>query len=292
MHDHYALSANIGKLSRAFSVQINTIYFIIFITVFIILLFVFYPQVESYFIFYPQRHYDMHPSERGMNYEDGFFYAEDKTRLHGWFFPGEKNAPVVLFFHGNAGNISHRLDNIRLLLKERLQVFILSYRGYGESSGRPSEKGLYKDGLAAYDFLVNQKHVRPEKIVLFGRSLGASVATEVALNRKVRCLVIESAFTSTKDMAKTIWLFKPIAFISPAHYNNLKRIGHIHVPKLVVHGENDEIVPFKMGQELYDAASGPKYLYTIKGAGHNDTYLVGGKKYFETLARFVRNAKP
>ena len=291
MHDYYALSTNTGKIRRALSVQINNIYFILFIAVLIILLFVFYPQVESYFIFYPQRHFDMHPSERGMHYEDAFFYAEDKTRLHGWFFPGKKNAPVILFFHGNAGNISHRLDNIRLLLEKELQVFILSYRGYGESSGSPTEKGLYKDGLAAYDFLVNQKRIRPEKIVLFGRSLGASVASEVALNRKVRSLIIESAFTSTKDMAKTIWLFKPIAFMAPAHYNNLKRIGHIQAPKLVIHGENDEIVPFNMGQKLYDAATDPKYLYTIKGAGHNDTYFVGGKKYFETLARFVRNSR-
>ena len=270
---------------------ISGIHLILLILAFIVFSCIFFPQIENFFIFYPDRELEFHPADWRLSFEDVYFETEDKTRLHGWFFPQKGNAPVIIFCHGNAGNICHRLENVKLLLDQKLQVFIFDYRGYGQSQGRPSETGIYRDGLAAYDFLVVQKNIPPERIILFGRSLGAAVAIEIALKRKIRSLITESAFTSTKGMAKTIPLFMPFSFFLPPHYNNLEKIARINVPKLIIHGETDEIVPFSMGQKLYHAAKTPKYFYSIKNAGHNDTYVLGGKNYFDTLAAFVKDSK-
>lgn len=277
------------KALRVFSMPIIGINIILLILFLLISFYLFFPYIENFFVFYPTSSFDSTPANLRLNYEDVYFETEDKIRLHGWFFPLEGKHPVILFCHGNAGNISHRLENIKLLLEQGLQVFIFDYSGYGKSAGKPSEKGLYMDGLAAYDFLVKYKHIPPDKIVSFGRSLGASAAIEISLRRDVRCLIIESAFTSTKDMAKTMFLFHAFSFLLPAHFNNLEKITQINVPKLIIHGENDEIVPFSMGQKLYNTAKFPKYFYRIKGAGHNDTYIVGEKAYFENLTAFVKN---
>jgi fermentation-respiration switch protein FrsA (DUF1100 family) len=251
----------------------------------------FYPQVENFFVFYPQSSFDSIPDDWGLLHEEVTFDTEDNKRLHGWFFPLQGDAPVILFCHGNAGNISHRLENVKLLLDQQLQVFIFDYRGYGKSNGRPSERGLYRDGLAAYDFLANRKSIPPDRILLFGRSLGASVAIEITLRREVKSLIVESAFTSTKGMAKTLFPFMLLSPFLPAHYNNLEKIARVNVPKLFVHGEDDEIVSFSMGQKLYQAAKAPKFFFPIKAAGHNDTYIVGGNEYFKTLAAFARDSR-
>jgi len=211
--------------------------------------------------------------------------------LHGWFFPLPGKEPTILFCHGNAGNISHRIENVKLLLDYGLQVFIYDYRGYGRSKGRPSEAGLYQDGLAAYDYLIEHKRILPDRIIPFGRSLGAAVAMEIATKRDVRTLIIESAFTSTKDMAKSMFLFQLLSPFLPPHYNNLRKIKGITVPKLIIHGDTDEIIPFSMGQRLYRAANVPKYFFPIRGAGHNDTYFVGGKRYFQIFSDFAKTSR-
>ena len=225
----------------------------------------------------------------GLHHESIFFDAADGTKLHGWFFPLSGKSPVILFCHGNAGNISHRLHNIQELLKKGFQVFIFDYRGFGKSNGSPSREGVYLDGLAAYDYLRNRLGIPPNRIILFGRSLGAAVATEIAAKRKVNRLILESAFTSTKAMARTMPLFALLSPFLPAHYNNLKKIEHITIPKLIIHGNRDEIIPFTMGEQLFEAGPEPKAFYAIEGAGHNDTWVIGGKKYFETLKQFIRN---
>jgi len=266
---------------------IHWAYLLMTVGILSILFYLFYPQVENFFLFYPQTRFDMHPSDWRLHYEDVAFTAEDRIRLHGWFFPLEGDRPVLLFCHGNAGNISHRIENVALLLEQNLQVFIFDYRGYGKSAGSPSEKGIYRDGLAACDFLVKQKFIAPERILVFGRSLGAAVAVEIALHRKVGALILESAFTSSREMAKTMFLFRPFAFLLPLHYNNLEKIPRISVPKLIIHGEKDEIVPFSMGQKLYQSSRAPKKFLPVKAASHNDTYVVGGRSYFEALASFA-----
>ena len=229
----------------------------------------FYPEIENFFVFHPDRSLETTPADWGLDYEEVSFEAEYGTRFHGWFFPLPGKGPTILFSHGNAGNISHRIGNVKLLLDCGLQVFIYDYRGYGRSGGRPSEAGLYQDGLAAYDYLVDRKRISPERIIPFGRSLGAAVAVEIATRRDIRSLIIESAFTSTKDMAKNMFLFQLLSPFLPHHYNNLGKIKSITVPKLIIHGEADEIVPFRMGQRLYEAANAPKYFLPIHGAGQS-----------------------
>jgi fermentation-respiration switch protein FrsA (DUF1100 family) len=256
-----------------------------------ICLYLFYPKIESFFVFFPERAFDFTPSDLHLNYEEVYFHTDDGKKLHGWFFPQQGEFPVILFCHGNAGNISHRLDNVQHLLKQNLQVFIFDYRGYGKSSGRPSEKGLYQDGLAAYNHLIEERHLRPGQIVIFGRSLGAAVAIEVGLQKEVRSVIIESAFTSTKDMARTIWLFSLFSYLMPANFDNQKKIAGLDVPKLFIHSEGDEIVPFSMGQKLFETAMAPKYFLPLRGAGHNDTYVVGGDKYFRTIATFAKEGR-
>ena len=252
---------------------------------------VFYPQIENFFVFFPQSSFDLTPDDLHLNYRHVYLNTDDGERLHGWFFPLNKESPVILFCHGNAGNISHRLDNIRLLLGQKLQVFIFDYRGYGKSNGSPSEKGIYLDGIAAYDYLIQKEHISPKNIILFGRSLGAAVAIEVALKKNAGALIIESAFTSTKDMAKNMLLFKLLSPLLPPNYNNLRKIAHVNVPKLIIHGKADKLVPFSMGRRLFEASAPPKYFYRIQGSGHNDTYIIGGEKYFEIITDFIMNSK-
>ena len=255
----------------------------------VIIFICFYSQIENFFVFHPQTELDMTPDRMGLHHESIFFDAADGTKLHGWFFPLSGKSLVILFCHGNAGNISHRLHNIQELLNKGFQVFIFDYRGFGKSNGSPSREGVYLDGLAAYDYLRNRLGIPPNRIILFGRSLGAAVATEIAAKRKVNRLILESAFTSTKAMARTMPLFALLSPFLPAHYNNLKKIEHITIPKLIIHGNRDEIIPFTMGEQLFEAGPEPKAFYVIEGAGHNDTWVIGGSRYFETFKQFIRN---
>ncbi len=248
---------------------------------------VFYSYIENFFVFHPQARLDMHPEQVNLPYESVSFQGADKTTLHGWFFPLKGNPPVILFCHGNAGNISHRLGNVEKLLSIGFEVFIFDYRGYGKSRGKPSRKGIYMDGLAAYDYLVEGRGISPDRIILFGRSLGGAVATEIALRKKARCLILESAFTSTKGMAGTMPLFALLSPFLPAHYNNLRKIEGITIPKLILHGDRDRIIPYRMGRELFEAGAEPKVFHTIEGAGHNDTWIIGGKEYFDIIKRFT-----
>jgi fermentation-respiration switch protein FrsA (DUF1100 family) len=251
----------------------------------------YYPKIENFFVFFPQRAFDFAPESFGLAYEDSYFTTEDGKTLHGWFFPGEKAQPVILHFHGNAGNISHRLDLVQPFLRKGLSVFLFDYRGFGKSEGRPSEKGLYLDGMAAYDYLVQKEGILPGDVVLHGHSIGAAVAVEVALKKSVRSVILESAFTSTKDMAKAIPVFFLLSPFLPASYNNLEKVARLRVPKLVIHGEGDDLVPFSMGQKLFKAAADPKFFYPVKDAMHNDVFVVGGEKYLEVFAEFARNGK-
>lgn len=247
-----------------------------------------YPRIENFFVFFPQKELELLPADFRLEAEDVLLDSKGEARIHAWFFPPpDHKAPVLLFCHGNAGNISHRLDNVRHLVRHGLGVMLFDYRGFGKSTGRPSEKGVYADGFAAYDFLVNERDIRPERIVPFGRSLGAAVALEVALHRQVRAVIIEGAFTSTKGMARRMGPFALLSPVLPANYNNLDKITRLTVPLLIIHGRDDEIVPFRMAETLFAAAPEPKVLLPLDGAGHNDTYFVGGEPYFRALAEFA-----
>ena len=244
--------------------------------------------VDRSFIYFPGREIEATPGDVGLDFEDVRFKASDGVALHGWFVIGGGDTTLV-WFHGNGGNISHRVGNIRELV-ERLgvNIFIFDYRGYGRSEGSPYEEGTYLDAEAAIAYVHSRDDVDTQQTVYFGRSLGCAVAAEMAIKHPPRALICESGFTSVRAMATKVYQFLPgLQFLVTTKYDTLDKIAKVDVPVMVLHGDRDEIVPFSMSRELFDAAKGPKRFYTIEGAGHNDTYHVGGPPYFKALQDFV-----
>ena len=247
--------------------------------------------LDRHFIFFPERDLEGDPGQAGLEFEDVFFTASDGVRLHGWFVPAESRTTLV-WFHGNAGNIGHRVDNLSLLHRRTgLSIFIFDYRGYGRSEGDISEEGTYLDGQAALNYVrLEIGRDLETDVILFGRSLGAGVAVEMAVRKRVRGLILESAFSSVRGMAKRVYPLLPSAVVASflkTDYDSLSKIRGVEAPLLVLHGDRDDVVPMEQGLELFEAANEPKRFYTIRGAGHNDTYVVGGDEYFQTLREFV-----
>lgn len=244
-------------------------------------------MLDRQFIFFPERELTITPAQVGLKYEDVYFTADDGVELHGWWIPNEAETTMV-WFHGNAGNISHRLDNlIQLHDRVGINVFIFDYRGYGQSQGSPSEEGIYADAEAALDFVQSRG---TQRLVLFGRSLGAAVAVEMATRHRVHAVILESPFTSVRGMARRAYPFLPAgltAKIVRSRFNSISKIDRVDSPVLILHGDRDDIVPMDEGRELFEAANDPKQFYTIDGAGHNDTYYVGGESYFQALELFL-----
>jgi fermentation-respiration switch protein FrsA (DUF1100 family) len=238
--------------------------------------------VERSLIYYPTRRLEATPGEYGLPFEDVRVTAEDGVRLHGWYVPGSR--PVtVLWCHGNAGNVSHRVENLRLL-RDRLGVgtLLFDYRGYGESDGTPSEIGTYRDARA-YRVWLRERTAGP--VVYFGRSLGAAVAAALAVEAPPAALVLETPFTSVRAMANAT--LPGAGYLFRTRYDTLGLVGRIRAPVLVLHGDADEVVPFHHGQAVFAAAREPKRFFRIPGAHHNDTYLVGGAAYWEAWATFL-----
>lgn len=258
-----------------------------------ILLFIMISALENQMIYYPAKYPDgfWEPERFGVTAEDCWLTAEDGVRLHGWYAEGiDSDLDItLLWYHGNAGNITHRLENMRDLLNLGVNVFIIDYRGYGKSDGSPDEPGIYKDGIAAYDYLITEKEHTKENIVLFGKSLGAAVAVEVATQRGVRGMILESAFTDAKAMANIIMPFLPVGAVISSKFNSIGKIKNMYVPVLFTHGDRDTIVPVDLGKKLFEAANEPKEFYTIHGADHNDTYIVGGEEYYNKIKQFLES---
>lgn len=245
-------------------------------------------RIEDRLIFQPSPTVERTPRAAGLEFQDQFFAARDGVRLHGWHIPRPDARSTLVWFHGNAGNISHRVDNIRLLRENvAANIFIFDYRGYGRSEGRAFEDGTYLDGEAALDLVCNRLGADAGKTVLFGRSLGAAVAAEMANRYAVQALILESPFISIPEMARVVLPFLPIGSLLKTRYDIRAKIPTVKAPVLVLHGDRDEVVPFAHGRSVFDAAPEPKKFFTIVGAGHNDTYQVGGQVYFQQLKEFI-----
>ena len=247
--------------------------------------------IDRQMIYFPQRTLAATPADAGLDYEDIFLTASDGVRIHGWYVPGEQST-TLLWFHGNAGNIGDRVENLLQLNRHvGVSVLILDYRGYGRSDGKPSEKGLYLDAEAAIEYLVTERGLVPETdLVLFGRSMGCGVAVEMATRHRVRAVILESGFPSVRAMAKRVYPFLPSAMLLSlveARYDSLSKLPNVRAPVMVLHGDRDLTVPIELGVELFEAANDPKRFYRIQGAAHNDTYHVGGEPYFEALREFI-----
>ena len=233
----------------------------------------------------PGRSIDVTPAGIGLRYEDVSIETADGVSLHGWFIPGQSSR-TLLFFHGNAGNISHRLESIRQFRDLGLSVFIIDYRGYGQSEGRASEKGIYRDAEAAWRYLAEDRAIPASDIVVFGRSLGASVAAWLAARNLPQALIVESSFTSVPDIAQELYRWLPARWLSRLNHATRDYISDVHCPVLVVHSRNDEIIPFHHGESIFDAANEPRTLLAIRG-GHNDAILVDERNYMDGLGSFL-----
>ena len=241
---------------------------------------------QSHFIFFPERRIMATPGQVGLEFEDVAFLTADGNILSGWFIPAEEQKGVILFCHGNAGNISHRLDSIILFHHLRLSTFIFDYRGYGKSQGKITEVGTYTDAEAAWRYLVKMKELAPNEIIIFGRSLGGAVASMLAKNHKSKGLILESTFTSIPDVAADIYPFLPIRNFTRFTYPTIENMKDVKCPVLIVHSRDDDIIPFTHGRRIFEAANEPKEFMEIRGS-HNEGFLITGPRYRDGLESFI-----
>ena len=248
---------------------------------------------ESIFVFQPSPWDDRNWGQlSGLPLEEVWLPVDDEVTVFGWFVDAGPANPVLLWCHGNAGNVSHRLGNIQRLYQRGISVFIFDYRGYGRSSGIPTESGFYQDALASYDYLIHQRQISAERLIIFGRSLGSSVAGEVVVQRPAAGLIVEGSFPSIQAMSDHHYFGLPAGWLMEVEFNLGKKIRSVQVPLLVIHGEHDSIVPMALGRQVFETANEPKRWYMVSGAGHNDVPFVGGDPYFREIEMFVSKAIP
>ena len=256
---------------------------IIFYSVLLLLVYLF----QSYLVYFPVKQLVYTPKTAlQLDYEEIIINTQDKIKIHGWFIPAKEAKGTILFCHGNAGNISHRLESIHIFNRLHLNTLIFDYQGYGQSEGKPSEKGTYKDAEAAWNYLCRVKNIKPENIIIFGRSLGASIATWLAKDKSPAAVILESSFTSIPDIGTKVYPFLPIRLVARFEYNTSSYVQKIKCNKLFIHSKNDEIIPFSMGEKNYELASEPKQFLTIYGS-HNEGFIQSIDIYSERLLKFV-----
>ncbi len=243
-------------------------------------------HLENKNLYFPTREMLQTPEDIGLEYEDVFITTEDGTKIHGWYLPAMESKGVVLFFHGNAENISHRLDAARFFHEHDFDLLLVSYRGYGKSSGRPSEQGLYSDAKAAYEFLINEKSKRPDEIILYGFSLGGAVAIDLAHKVDISLLIVQSSFTSVEDMGKELYPNLPIGRFIRQRYDSILKIEKIGAPLLIIHSPDDEVIPFEHGKRLFEKAPEPKAFLKITG-GHGDIFHFTVQIYIQEMTSFI-----
>ena len=249
------------------------------------LIFAYVKYLEHKGVYYPTKDILVYPSSFGIPFKDIYITTEDKFKINGWFMPNPKAKHTLLFLHGNAGNIGDRIDKLQLLYHAGLNIFIIDYRGFGKSQGRPSEPGFYRDAFAAYDYLLNTIDIKPEQIILYGESLGSAIAVDLAFHRKVKALILEGAFSCGKDMAVKIYPFLP-GFIFSNSFDSLTKVKEITASKLFIHSRDDKIVPFNLAKKLYDHAKGPKDFLEIRG-DHNNAFLNFKELYVSSINAFI-----
>ncbi|HTL59076.1 MAG TPA: alpha/beta hydrolase [Candidatus Limnocylindrales bacterium] len=240
-------------------------------------------------VFHPDRTLVATGAELGRPFEDFYTETDDGVRLNGWFFPAETNSPraslVILVCHGNAGNISHRLELCRVLLSAGVNVLVFDYRGYGRSRGRPSEEGTYRDAQAAYGWL-QHRGFHANQIIAFGESLGGAVATELTLRQQLGGLILENTFTSIADIGAELYPWLPVRRLASIRYDTCSKLPRINVPVLVMHSRGDELIAFRHCEKNFSAAREPKLFCEI-GGGHNDPLADSGQ-FVAGIEKFLR----
>lgn len=234
--------------------------------------------IHPYLVYRPTRLIEGTPSRAGLEYREIFFKTKDGVTLYAWFIPAEEPRATVLHCHGNSGNISDRIDTIKIYHDMGISLFIFDYRGYGRSKGSPSEKGTYKDAEAAWNYLVEEMGIEPGDIIISGHSLGGSVASYLAGKVAPKALIVEGSFTSMTDMGKLFYPYLPIRLLVRQRYNTVNHLKKVRCPVLIIHSPGDRLVPFYMGRALYEAANPPKRFLEIHGS-HNDAILDSREEY-------------
>ncbi|MCU7846514.1 MAG: alpha/beta hydrolase [Candidatus Thiodiazotropha sp. (ex Lucinoma kastoroae)] len=236
----------------------------------------------------PSRDVNVSPQQIGLEYESITLHTDDKVKLDGWFIPLKNPRATLLFFHGNAGNISHRLTSLKLFHKLGLAVLIIDYRGYGRSEGTPSEQGIYRDAESAWRYLTVTRNVPASDIILFGRSFGGAVAAYLATKHSSMGMVLESTFTSIPDMAAERYPWLPARWLARYHYNTRERLVGVNGRLMVIHSRHDEIIPFAHGRTLFDTANEPKDFLELSG-DHNSGFMQDIDRYYQGWDDFIRS---
>lgn len=250
----------------------------------ILLLYIF----QSGMMYHPAKQIYRTPGAVGLEYEDVFFQSVNDWQIHGWFVPARQARATVLLSHGNAGNISDRLETIRILNSLNLNVFIYDYSGYGKSDGSPSEETTYQNALDAWNYLIEEKQITHDQIIVMGRSLGGAVAAWLAVKKTPAALMLESSFTSAVNLAKEIYPFFPVRLMMKYEYPTAEYLQQVSLPLMVLHSEDDRLVPFHHGKELYELARSPKTFFTMKGA-HGNSHVTTGDEYLNAVDEFINS---
>lgn len=243
---------------------------------------------QSHLVYFPGtgREAVVTPQSYGLRYESVSIRTADNETLDAWWVPAENARGTVLFFHGNAGNISHRIDYLQMFHRLRYSTLIVDYRGYGKSSGTPSEAGTYRDAEAAWEHLRHARLAQPRDVVIAGESLGAAIATWLAAEVSPRAVLLFSTFTSVTDLGAQVYWFLPVRLLSRMGYDNLANLKRIRAPVFIAHSRDDDIVPYAHGRRLFEAASEPKAFLEMRG-GHNDGFIFMRPEWVSELGAFL-----
>jgi fermentation-respiration switch protein FrsA (DUF1100 family) len=251
-----------------------------------VLLYFYQPKL----VFHPHSEIEATPALISLDYEELTLTTSDGIAVNAWWVPHPAARASVLFLHGNAGNISHRLDSIQIFHDLGLSVLIFDYRGYGKSTGTPSEQGTYIDAETAWDYLIEKKKIEQEQIIIFGRSLGGAVASWLAERHLPAGFIMESSFSSIADIGKHYYPYLPTSLLARIKYPSIDRISNIRSPILIIHSKDDEIIPYSHSERLFTEAikekTAQKTLLEING-GHNEGFILSGKKYSDGLDKFI-----
>jgi fermentation-respiration switch protein FrsA (DUF1100 family) len=240
------------------------------------------PQIA----FRPLRNIIITPEVYGLPFEDITLTTSDGVKIAGWYIPAPRPRGTLLFFHGNSGNISHRMDSIRIFHDLEFSVFIIDYRGYGRSEGRPSISGVTKDAIAAWKYLTGERGISPDKIVVFGRSIGGAVAMQLMRHAKPRALILESTFSSLSEMVRIPFLVPVARFVIGDALNSVRIARRLTVPVLCLHSPDDNIVPYRLGRRLYESVASEKTFVELRG-DHNMGFLESIGTYRSALDKFL-----
>lgn len=222
--------------------------------------------------------------------EDVWMTTSDGVRIHGWKLRAQPGAEwITLYLHGNAGNLTHRVDHMEMIPKAGSDLLLIDYRGYGKSEGKPTEEGIYRDAEAAYEYLVEAGY-RPERLVIYGESLGTAAAVDLASRRDCAGVVLEAPFPSAAAVASRVLpLLGPLA--ARGRLETAKKLEKVKAPVLVIHGTRDQVIDYELGRAVFESAPGPKQFWSVEGAQHSDILEVAGERYIARLREFLHQLR-